>query len=79
MKTFRVEVQVLSDIKIVVFHFTAIVNKIEPYGVEPPIVEHVFIIKHFLIFSSFLNWIDWFLCHWMRKLEGYKFFFECHK
>jgi hypothetical protein len=55
MKTFRVEVQVLSDIKIVVFHFTAIVNKIEPYGVEPPIVEHVFIIKHFLIFSSFLN------------------------
>jgi hypothetical protein len=46
MKTFRVEVQVLSHIKIVVFHLKAIVNKIEPYSVEPPIVEHVF--KHFL-------------------------------
>jgi hypothetical protein len=53
MKTFKVEVQVLSHIKIVVFHLKAIVNKR-----EPPIVEHVFIIKHFLIFFSFLNQIE---------------------
>jgi hypothetical protein len=58
MKTFRVEVQVLSDIKIVVFNLKVIVNKIEPCTVEPPIVEHAFIIKHFLIFSSFLNQIE---------------------
>jgi hypothetical protein len=55
MKTFWVQVQVLSGIKITVFHLKAIVNKIEPYSVEPPIVKHVFIIKYFLIFSSFLN------------------------
>jgi hypothetical protein len=79
MKTFRVEVQILLDIKIAIFHLKAIMNKIEPYSVEPPIVEHVFIIKHFLIFSSFLNRIEWFLCHWMCKLEGYNFFFEFQK
>ncbi len=55
MKTFKVEVQVLSHIKIVVFHLKAIVNKREPYSVEPPIVEHVFIIKHFLIFFHSLT------------------------
>ncbi len=57
MKTSRVQVQVLSDIKVTVFHLKAIVNKIEPYSVEPPIIKHVFIIRHFLIFSSFLNQI----------------------
>jgi hypothetical protein len=79
MKTFRVEMQVLLDIKIMVFHLKVFVNKIEPYSVESPFIKHVFIIKHFLIFFSFLNQIESFLCHWMCKLEDYKFFFECHK
>ncbi len=38
--------------------------------VEPPITEH------FPIFSSLLNQIEWFLCHWTRKLESYKYSFS---
>jgi hypothetical protein len=38
--------------------------------VELPITKHVFIIKHFSIFRSFLNQIKQFLCHWMHKLEA---------
>ncbi len=40
--------------------------------VGPLITKHVPIIKHFRIFSSFLNQIERFLSHWMRKLEGCK-------
>jgi hypothetical protein len=42
------------------------------YNVEPPIIQHVPIIEHISIFSSFLNQIEWFVCHWTCKLEGYK-------
>jgi len=41
--------------------------------VELPIIEHVSIIKHFSILSSFLNQIEKKLCRWPCKLEGYKF------
>jgi hypothetical protein len=37
-------------------------------------IKHMFIIEHFPIFLSFLHQIERFLCHWMHKLEGYKFF-----
>jgi hypothetical protein len=30
-------------------------------GVESPITKHLSIIEHFLIFSKFLNQIEWFL------------------
>jgi hypothetical protein len=40
--------------------------------VESPIIEHIFTVKHFSIFSSFLNHIEQFLYHWTHKLEGYK-------
>jgi hypothetical protein len=46
--------------------------------VELPIIKHVLIaknvpiIKQFPMVSSLLNQIEPFLCHWMRKLEGYK-------
>jgi hypothetical protein len=40
--------------------------------VEPPIIEHILITKHFPIFSSFLNPTEQFLYHWTRKLECYK-------
>jgi hypothetical protein len=39
--------------------------------IEPPIKEPI--IEHFWIFSSFLNQIELFLCHWVHKLEDYKF------
>jgi hypothetical protein len=55
--------------------------------IKSPITEHVLAIKHFSIFSSFLNqieqflfhWlniaqIEWFLFHWMNKLKCYKLF-----
>jgi hypothetical protein len=38
---------------------------------NPPISEHVPIIKHFSIFFSFINQIRQFLCPWMHKLESY--------
>jgi hypothetical protein len=38
--------------------------------VKPPITQHVPIIEHFSIFSSFLNQIELLLCYWMHKLEG---------
>jgi hypothetical protein len=41
--------------------------------VKLPIVEHVFIVEHFPIFFSFINEMEWFLGHWMQKLEDYKF------
>lgn len=41
--------------------------------IKPPINEHIPIIEHFWIFSSFLNQIELFLCHWTHKLEDYKF------
>jgi hypothetical protein len=41
-------------------------------SVELPIVKHIFIVKHFPIFSSFLNQIEWLFCHWTHKLKGYK-------
>ncbi len=40
--------------------------------VKLPINKHVPITKHFSIFSSFLNQIEQFLCHWMSKLKGHK-------
>jgi hypothetical protein len=43
--------------------------------VELSITEHVPIIEHFPIFFSFLNQIEWFLCHWRHKLEGYTCYF----
>jgi hypothetical protein len=59
-----------------------------PYSVKSPIIKHVSITKHFLIFflilSSNLNFLLFFkyfilfnlfiLCHWTYKLEGYKWF-----
>jgi hypothetical protein len=41
--------------------------------IKPPINEHIPIIKHFQIFSSFLDQIELFLCHWMHKLKDYNF------
>jgi hypothetical protein len=41
--------------------------------IKPPINEHIPIIEHFWMFSSFLDQIELFLCHWMHKLEYYKF------
>jgi hypothetical protein len=43
-------------------------------GIQPesPITKHVPIIEKNSIFSSFLNQIEGFWCHWMHKLEGYK-------
>jgi hypothetical protein len=44
----------------------------ENNNVKLSLNEHVTIIKHFSIFSSFYNQIELFLCHWTHKLEGYK-------
>jgi hypothetical protein len=40
--------------------------------VKLPINKHVPITKHFSKFSSFLNQIEQFLCHWINKLKGHK-------
>ncbi len=40
--------------------------------VESSINKHIPIIKHFSMFSSFLNQMEWCWCHWMCKSEGYK-------
>jgi hypothetical protein len=42
------------------------------FRVESPITKHIFIVKYFLIFSSFIIEIEQFLCYWMCKLEDYK-------
>ncbi len=39
---------------------------------ESPITKHLLITKHFPTFSSFLNQIDWLLCHCICKLKGSK-------
>jgi hypothetical protein len=44
-------------------------KKYESTSVESFITKHVPIIERFVIF---LNQIKQFLCHWMCKLEGYK-------
>jgi hypothetical protein len=44
-----------------------------PGKVEPSIIKtHTYRQTFSNIFYSFLNQIEWFLCHWMRKLKGYK-------
>lgn len=40
------------------------------FGVESPITKHIFVVKHFLIFSSFVIEIEQFLCYWMCKTRG---------
>jgi hypothetical protein len=52
----------------VFFHSAAVITG----RVKLPITQHVPIIKHFSIFSSFLNQIELLLCYWMHKLEGCK-------
>jgi len=47
-------------------------NKYKLTSVESFITKHVPIIEHFAIFFSFLNQIKQILCHWMCKLEDYK-------
>ncbi len=44
--------------------------------VDPSIIEHILITKHFPIFSTFLNQFERFLCPWMCKLKGYECFFD---
>jgi hypothetical protein len=51
------------------------INSMKKYkstSVESFITKHVPIIERFVVFFSFLNQIKQFLCHWMCKLEGYK-------
>ncbi len=50
-----------------------------PNKVESLITKHVPIIKHFPIFSSFINQIEQFLCRWTCKLKGLQIFFEHEK
>jgi hypothetical protein len=41
-------------------------------NVELFIIKHIYIVEHFSIFSSFLNEIERFLCHWTHKLKSDK-------
>jgi hypothetical protein len=52
---------------------------LETNKVELPLIEHIFIIQHFPIFFGFCSQIEWFLCHWMCKLQGYKYTWSVSK
>jgi hypothetical protein len=44
----------------------------QPTGEASEIRVEPIITEHFSIFSSLINQIEQFLCHWTTKLEGYK-------
>jgi hypothetical protein len=58
--------------KLLHFNESNVTLLLKDLGVKLPIIKHVFIIKHFPIFSSFLNQIERLLCHWTCKMESYK-------
>jgi len=63
--------------KAIQVHCTILIefNSMKKYkltNIESFITKHVPIIEHFAIFLSSLNQIKQFLCHWICKLEDYK-------
>jgi hypothetical protein len=64
--------ETLARVTVTFFKMYALHRGEIPCRVKLLIIEHLLIIKHLPIFSSFINQIDNFPCHGPSQVKGYK-------